>query len=427
LNEIPIGVLIGSLVFLIALSAFFSSSETALMALNRYRLRHLAKRGHRGAVRAQRLLDQPDRLLGLILLGNNFINILASSLATVLGLRLFGDTGIAIATGVMTLVLLILGEVAPKTAAAIHPERFAWPASYVYTILMVPLRPVIKVVNLLANGLLRLFGINTTVYQTQALSTDELHTIVRESGKRLPAQHQNMLLSVLELGEATVEDIMIPRADIQGIDLDLSWEETLEQIRHANYSRMPVFMGSVENTIGIIKLRHLFESLMDNSLTPSKLKRLLREPYYVPEGTPLTTQLLNFQHEHRRSALVVDEYGDVQGMVTLEDILEEIVGEFTSSPTTEHEGITEQTDGSFLIRGNVPIREVNRELGINLPTQDASTLNGLIIEHLESLPTQGASVIIENVEIAVRSVRKRSVDTARVVILENATEDHGSA
>ncbi len=427
MNEIPIGVLTGSLVFLIALSAFFSSSETALMALNRYRLRHLAKRGHRGAVRAQRLLDQPDRLLGLILLGNNFINILASSLATVLGLRLFGDSGIAIATGAMTLVLLILGEVAPKTAAAIHPERFAWPASYVYTILMVPLRPVIKIVNLLANGLLRLFGINTTVYQSQALSTDELHTIVRESGKRLPAQHQNMLLSVLELGEATVEDIMIPRADIQGIDLDLSWEETLEQIRHANYSRMPVFMGSVENTIGIIKLRHLFEPLMDNSLTPSKLKRLLREPYYVPEGTPLTTQLLNFQHEHRRSALVVDEYGDVQGMVTLEDILEEIVGEFTSSPTTEHEGITEQTDGSFLIRGNVPIREVNRELGINLPTQDASTLNGLIIEHLESLPTQGASVIIENVEIVVRSVRKRSVDTARVVILENATEDHGSA
>jgi len=412
---------------LIALSAFFSSSETALMALNRYRLRHLAKRGHSGAMRAQRLLDQPDRLLGLILLGNNFVNILASSLATVLGLRLFGDTGIAIATGVMTLLLLLLGEVAPKTAAAINPERFAWPASYVYSVLIVPFRPLIMVVNLIANGLLRLLGINTQYYQSQALSTDELHTVVRESGKRLPQQHQTMLLSVLELGEATVEDIMIPRAEIQGIDLGLSWEETLEQIKHAHFSRMPVYSGTVENTIGIIKLRHLFEPLMDNSLTPSKLKRLLREPYYVPEGTPLTTQLLNFQHEHRRSALVVDEYGDVQGMVTLEDILEEIVGEFTTSPEAEHEGITAQGDGSFLVRGNVPIREVNRELAIELPTQEASTLNGLIIEHLESLPTQGARVTINNVEITVHSVRKRSVDTARVVITSEHDESNGSA
>ncbi|WP_298219828.1 HlyC/CorC family transporter [Halothiobacillus sp.] len=424
MNETHLGVLIAALVILILLSAFFSSSETALISLNRYRLRHLAKRGHGGAVRAQKLLEKPDRLLGLILLGNNFVNILASSIATVIGLRLFGDSGLAIATGVMTFALLIFGEVAPKTAAAVSPERFAWPSAYIYNLVMKPILPLIQLINLLANGLLHLLGFNTKTKQVQGLSAAELQTIVRESSQHLPDQHQELLLSVLNLEQGQVEDIMIPRADIIGIDISVPWEEVLEQIKHLSYSRVPVYKGSVENTIGVITVRRLFGPLMDGSLTLSRLKRLLREPYYVPEGTALTTQLLNFQKEKRRSALVVDEYGDVQGLVTLEDILEEIVGDFTTSPVTDNDEIKAEADGSYLLKGNMPIREINRELAIELPTQEASTLNGLIIEQLETLPTVGAEVDLGDILITVESVRNRAVDIARLTITHEPASDH---
>jgi Mg2+/Co2+ transporter CorB len=417
-------VLITALIILILLSAFFSSSETALVSLNRYRLRHLAKRGHGGAVRAQKLLEKPDRMLGLILFGNNFANILASSIATVVGLRLFGDSGIAIATGVMTFALLIFGEVAPKTAAAITPERFAWPAAYFYTVVMPPILPLIRLINLLANGLLHLLGFNTKTKHIQGLSAAELQTIVRESSQHLPEQHQNLLLSVLNLEQGQVEDIMIPRADIVGIDISAPWEDVLEQIKRVAYSRVPVFHGSVEHTLGIITVRRLFAPLMDGSLTLRQLKRLLREPYYVPEGTALTTQLLNFQKENRRSALVVDEYGDVQGLVTLEDILEEIVGNFTTSPVTDNDEIQAEPDGSYLLKGSMPIREINRELAIELPTQEASTLNGLIIEQLETLPTVGAIVDLGGILITVESVQNRAVDIARLTITHEPASDH---
>jgi len=414
LNEIPLGFLFTALAVLIVLSAFFSSSETALMALNRYRLRHLARQGHRGARRATRLLEQPDRLIGLILLGNNFINILASSIATVIGLRLFGDSGIAIATGAMTFLLLIFGEVAPKTAAAVYPERFAFPAAFVYAFLIRPLRPLVWLINRMANGLLSIFGLHPSGAGSNALTRAELHTIVRESGQRLPDLDQNMLLSVLELGQANVEDIMIPRAEIVGIDIDQEWNAVLDQLIHAQFSRLPVFEGSVENTLSIINVRRLIGPLIDQSLTRSQLKRRVAEPYYVPEGTPLTTQLLNFRRQQRRSALVVDEYGDIQGLVTLEDILEEIVGEFTTSPDSDHEGITLLEDGRYIVRGNLPIREINRELQIDLPTEEVSTLNGLVIEKLESLPTVGAMVELPEAHIEVRTVRKRAVDTALI-------------
>ncbi len=388
------------------------------MSLNRYRLRHLAKQGHSGALRATRLLDQPDRLIGLILLGNNFVNILASSLATVIGLRLFGDSGIAIATGAMTFLLLIFGEVAPKTAAAVYPERFAFPASWVYALLIRPMRPLVWLINWMANGLLSLVGMHPRDRGSNALSRAELHTVVRESGQRLPDLDQSMLLSVLELGQANVEDIMIPRADIAGVDITQDWNAILDQLIHAPFSRLPVFEGSVEHTIGIINVRRLIAPLIDQNLTLSKLKRRLREPYYVPEGTPLTTQLLNFRRQERRSALVVDEYGDIQGLVTLEDILEEIVGEFTTSPDSDHEGITLQDDGRYIVRGNLPIREINRELKIDLPTHEASTLNGLVIEQLESLPTAGATVELPDAHIEVRTVRKRAVDTAMITTFQ---------
>lgn len=382
------------------------------MSLNRYRLRHLAKQGHRGALRASRLLDTPDRLLGLILLGNNFVNILASAIATVIGLRLFGNPGIAIATGTMTFLVLIFGEVAPKTAAALYPERFAFPASFVYILLIRPLHPIVWLINWIANGLLSLLGLDPQMRGSHALTRAELRTVVHESSQRLPELDQSMLLSVLELGQANVEDIMIPRAEIVGIDITQHWDDILNQLIHAPYSRLPVFEGSVEHTLGMINVRLLIGPLIDRKLTLSDLKRCLAEPHYTPEGTPLTTQLLNFQRQTHRSAMVVDEYGDIQGLVTLEDILEEIVGEFTTSPESDSQGITIQDDGRYIVRGNLPIREINRELKINLPTDEVSTLNGLVIEQLEALPTVGATVNLPDAHIEVRTVRKRAVDTA---------------
>ncbi|HHQ68994.1 MAG TPA: HlyC/CorC family transporter [Halothiobacillaceae bacterium] len=415
MEEIPLSFLFAALVGLLMLSAFFSSSETALMALNKYRLRHLARSGHKGAMRAQKLLEQPDRLIGLILLGNNFVNILASAIATVIGLRLFGDSGIAIATGVLTLTVLIFAEVAPKTAAAVYPERIAFPAAYVYSFLIKPMRPVLKLINAMANGLLNLIGLHPDKAIQHSLSQDELHTVVQESGKRLPDLHKSMLLSVLELGEANVEDIMIPRSEVIGVDINADTSEIIQQLITAPFSRLPVFDGSVEHTLGIVNVREMVGPLSEGHLSRSELKRHLHEPYYVPEGTPLTTQLLNFQRQKRRSALVVDEYGDIQGLVTLEDILEEIVGEFTTSPDSEHNGITTLAHGRYLIRGNTPVREINRELGMQLPTEEACTLNGLIVERLEALPTVGAVIELPNARIEVKTVRKRSVDTAEVI------------
>lgn len=392
------------------------------MALNRYRLRHLARNGHKGAIRAQKLLEQPDRLIGLILLGNNFVNILASAIATVIGLRMFGDSGIAIATGVLTLTVLIFAEVAPKTAAAVYPERIAFPAAFVYSFLINPMRPILRLINLVANGLLNLIGLHPDKAIQHSLSQDELHTVVRDSGKRLPELHRSMLLSVLELGQANVEDIMIPRAEIIGIDLNADSSEIIRQLTTAPFSRLPVFDGSVEHTLGIVNVREMVAPLSEGHLNHAELKRHLHEPYYVPEGTPLPTQLLNFQRQKRRSALVVDEYGDIQGLVTLEDILEEIVGEFTTSPDSGHHGITTLARDRYLVRGNIPVREINRELQLNLPTEDASTLNGLIVERLEALPSVGSVVELPNARIEVKTVRKRSVETAEIVRIAPTNE-----
>lgn len=418
MNDISLGLLLTLLVLLIALSAFFSSSETALISLNRYRLRHLAQRGHRGAQRAQKLLERPDQLLGMILFGNTFANILVSSLATIIGLRLFGDSGLAIATGVLTFLLLIFGEVAPKSAAAVMPERFAWPAAWVYSLALPVISPFVRLIGWLANLILRPFGIDPRKKIVHGLTAAELQTLLRESS-HLPEQYQGLLLSVLNLEQGQIEDVMIPRAEIVGIDLDEPWDVVLEQIKTAPYSRLPVFKGSVDQTIGVINVRRLFAPMLDGSLTTSRFKRLLREPYYVPEGTPLATQLINFQKENRRSALVVDEYGDVQGFITLEDILEEIVGSYTSSPLDDEDLVQQESDGSYLLRGNMPLREINRLLDTELPTEDASTLNGLIVEQLEALPTVGAQIETAGVRITVLTVKNRAVATARLTNTSN--------
>lgn len=415
MHDIPLAVLFGILIFLLILSAFFSSSETGLMSINRYRLRHLAKNKHRGAMLASRLLDNPDKLIGLILLGNNFVNVLASSITTIIALRLGGEAAIAIAAGLLTFVLLIFSEVAPKTVAALYPEKIAFPASFIFTPLLKLLYPVVWLVNLFANSLLKIFGIKLDTENTEHLSSEELRTVVHEAGTMIPKRHQKMLLSILDLEKVTVEDIMIPRNEITGIDLNDEMEQIVDQLQHSQHTRLPVFRDNVNEVEGFLHVRSILHLLAQDRFTMDDLMNSVREAYFVPETTPLNTQLLNFQKQERRIGLVVDEYGDVQGLVTLEDILEEIVGEFTSEAATTIKDIHPQKDGSYLIDGSANIRDLNRMMKWQLPVNGPKTFNGLITEQLESIPEQGISVKIAGYPIEIVQTQGNTVKTARMI------------
>jgi Mg2+/Co2+ transporter CorB len=388
LNEIPLSLLFASLILLLIISAFFSGSETALMTLNRYRLLHMVKAGHPGAIRAQQLLNRPDRLIGLILLGNCFANILASSLTTVISLRLFGDAGIAVMAGVLTLVVLVFSEVAPKTLAAMHPERLAFGAAWIILPLMRLLYPVIWIVNLIANLLLRLLGFNPKGEVQSTLSKEELRTVVAEAGVMIPERYQNMLLSVLDLETATVEDIMIPRNEIVAIDLDSPLEEIIKQIKGSRHTRLPVFRKSIDKVFGLLHLRKILLRMGHSEFTKEAIVKSLDKIYFIPENLRLHQLLANFRHENLRFGLVIDEYGDVLGLVTLEDLLQEIVGEFT----TQSVEVQKQKDGSYLVDASITLRDLNRITGWALPTEGPKTLNGLIIEYLESIPQTGTSL-----------------------------------
>lgn len=414
ITDYPLGVLLGALILLIGLSAFFSSSETGLFSLNRYRLRHLAKQGHPGAVRAAELLKRPDRLIGIVLLGNNFINILASSIATVVAIHLFGEAGIAVAAGGLTIVVLIFAEVAPKTWAALRPERIAFPASYILGPLLRVFYPLVWLVNMIANGLLRLFGVSAEHLPAHHLSSDELRTVVNEGGALISDRHQRMLLSILDLERVTVEDIMIPRHEIVGIDLEDEWEIIIEQISSSQHTRLPVFRGSIENVVGLVHLRNVVGLLRHGTLSREALMGVVRETYFIPEATPLNVQLLNFQQQRRRIGLVVDEYGDIRGLVTLDDILEEIVGEFTTAPSAAIKEIHPQEDGTFLVDGSANIRELNRVMTWELPTEGAKTLNGLITEFMETIPEAGTSVLINGYPIEIVQTTGNAVKTVRI-------------
>jgi len=414
MSDVPLGLLFGALILLLLLSAFFSGSETALMTLNRYRLRHLAKSGHRGARIATVLLKRPDRLIGLILLGNNFVNISASSVATLIALRLGGEAYIAVATFILTFVVLIFSEVAPKTLAALYPERLAFPASYILIGLMKPAYPLVVAVNAIANGVLRLFGLRVAETSTHSLSQEELRTIVNEAGAMIPRRHQKMLLSILDLEKAVVEDIMVPRNEIVGIDLDAPWDEVLERITNSEYTRVPLYRGTIDQVEGIVHLRKLMPSVIKGNFTRDDLIARMRQPYFVPEGTPLHTQLLNFQHNRRRIGLVVTEYGDIKGLVTLEDILEEIVGEFTTDPSAAIRDIQPQNDGSYLVDGATSVRELNRVLDWHLPTDGPRTLNGVILEQLENIPEAGVSLMVNGFPVTIVQTKGARVKTAQV-------------
>jgi Mg2+/Co2+ transporter CorB len=394
MEDLSLGSLYLTLVVLILLSGFFSSSETGLMAINKYRLRHMSNMGHRGARMAQKLLRKPDRLIGLILLGNNLVNILAASIATVIGIRLFGINGVWITSLALTVVILIFAEVAPKTLAAVHPERIAYPASFPLYGLLKVFYPLVWLVNGFANLVLKPFRIQTNVELMEQLNQEELRTLVKESGEQIPDDHQRMLVNILDLELATVEDVMIPRQDIVGIDLDDDWEEILNQLTQTVYTRMPVFRETIDQIEGLLHIRTVIAKLALGGLTFDDLTRSVQRPYFIPEGTKLTQQLLEFQKRERRMGLVVDEYGDIQGLVTLDDILEEIVGEYTSESRAKTRDIRLLDDGNYLVNGAVSVRTLNRNQGWGLPEDEASTLNGLLLEELGEIPSGKASIKI---------------------------------
>jgi len=416
LDDLPLSVLFGILVFLIILSAFFSGSETGLMTLNRYRLRHLVRARHRGAVRAHKLLERPDRLIGLILLGNNFVNILASTLTAVIAFRIAGQAGLMVGAALLTLVILIFAEVTPKTLGALHPERVAFPAAFVYGPLLWLLYPFVWAVNVIANSLLRLIGVRPNQSATHTLSQEELRTVVLEAGAMIPKRHQDMLLNIIDLEKVTVEDIMVPRKEINGIDLDEDWNTIMRQIINSQYTRLPVYRGSIDHVIGFIHLRKILPLLKLEELDQEALEKSIREPLFIPESTPLNRQLLNFQRERRRVGLVVDEYGDIQGLVTLEDILEEVVGEFTTDPSTSNKDIMPQEDGSHLVNGTVTLRELNRALHTEFPTDGPKTLNGLVLEYLEDIPQPGTSLLLSGYPVDIVQTQGNLIKTLRLHI-----------
>jgi Mg2+/Co2+ transporter CorB len=384
------------------------------MTLNRYRLRHLAQANHAGAKRAQKLLERPDRLIGLILLGNNFVNVMASAITTVIALRLGGEPAIAIAAGILTLVILVFAEVTPKTLAALHPERVAFPASFIYGPLLWLLYPLVWVVNGIANGLLHLLHIQPEDGSADALSQEELRTVVMEAGAMIPKRHQDMLLNIIDLEKVTVEDIMVPRKEITGIDLEDDWDEIIAQMTNSQYTRLPVFRENIDNVVGFVHLRKVLPRLMRGDLDRVTLESLVREPLFIPENTPLNRQLLHFQRERRRIGLAVDEYGDIQGLVTLEDILEEVVGEFTTDPSTTISEFTADDDGSYLVNGTVNVRDLNRALHMELPTGGPKTLNGMVLEYLEDIPEPGTSLLLSGYPVEIIQTKGNLVKTLRV-------------
>ena len=413
MNDIPLSVLFSSLGILLILSAFFSSSETALMTLNRLRLKNLAKNS-KGAKLAQKLLLQPDRLIGLILIGNNFINIAASTITTITAFKLATDFSIsseaaaAYGTVILTLLILIFAEVTPKTYAALHPERIAFPAAFILTPLMKLMYPLVWITNFMTNGILRLIGVPKDVAE-QALSREELRTLMIENHNIKPDSKQRMMINILDLEHIDVDDIMVPRNEVVGIDINDDWPIILNQLVNTYLTRLPVYKEDLNNIIGILHIRTVLPKLSKNELDLEGLKSVLRKPYFVPEGANLIIQLKEFQKRERRMGLIVDEYGDIQGLVTIDDILEEIVGDFTSEPQNRGRNILKKGNKEFHIDGRIQIRSLNRRLQWNLPLDGASTLSGIIIEYLGNIPNNNTSIKIKNYCLTVISVDEDNV------------------
>ncbi|MFT6051128.1 MAG: Mg2+/Co2+ transporter CorB [Halioglobus sp.] len=418
IDQVSTGTLFAILAALVLLSGFFSSSETAMMSLNRYRLKHLLKNNHKGAMRASALLDRPDRLIGLILIGNNLVNIMASAIATVIAIRWWGTNGILIATVALTLVILIFSEITPKTIAALHPEKIAFPASWVLLPLLQIVYPIVWLVNAVTNSLLRALGFDPSSSSDENLSAEELRTVVVEAGQLIPVRHRGMLLNILDLEDVSVDDIMIPRSEVYGIDLDDEDDEIMRCIQNSSHTRLPVWREDINDILGVLHMRNASRILDSQGLDRVALEREMDTPYFIPESTPLHTQLLNFQKKKNRLAVVVDEYGEVMGLVALEDILEEIVGEFTSNLAETADSIFSQRDGSFIINGSTTIHEINKSLKWKLPKEGPKTISGLLLEHLEFFPDAPVGLTIGDYNFEVLELRGNVIQAVKVTLFE---------
>jgi len=369
--------------------------------------------GHRSAKLVLKLLESPDKLLGTILFGNNVANIAASTLATVIGLRLFGDAGLAYAPLALVFIVLIFAEVAPKTLAAINPERIAYPAAWVLAFLQIVLAPFVWLVKIFSNNFLKLFRVQVTA-QNDSLTSDELRAAVSESDDQLNTSHKDMLLRILEMEKVTVEDVMVPRADMEAIDMDDEWDEIVEQLATSHHTRVPVFQGSLDNILGIVHIRKMFYLSQMAEFNKDTMMSMIREPYFVPENTSITHALTNLQNHRRRFGIVVDEYGDIKGLITLDLISEEVLGEFTSIVPGIDDDINESDDGSFIVRGNTNLRDINRKLDWQLPTDNVKTVNGLILDVLESIPEAATCFRVNDYVVEIVQTRDTSVRVARL-------------
>ena len=413
-DDVSLITLVSVLILLLILSAFFSGSETALMRLNRYKLRHKAKNGNKAAQIIEKLLQRPDKLIGLILLGNNLVNFTAVAIVTLIALKIGGEAAVAFATLLLTVVVLIFAEAAPKTLAALYPEKVAFPAAYIYMPLLFIMRPFVWLISITSNGILWLLGIREEKTKSNSLSNEELRTIVYEAGSLISRKYQSMLLNILDLEKVSVDDVMVPHTEVIGINLNDNIKKIKQVIQKSQYTRLPIFQENIDQVKGVLHLRKLATSINKSHIYKEDIRKLASEPYFIPEGTPLNIQLSQFQKLKQRFAMVVDEYGDIQGIVTLEDILEEIVGEFTTDPSINNKDIKKENDTSFIVDGSVNIRQTNKIMNWSLPTDGAKTLNGLILEQLETIPKPGTYLQIRDYSIEILQSSDNHVKTARV-------------
>jgi len=413
-DDLSASTLIALLVLLLLISAFFSGSETALLTLNRYRLRHKARQGHLGARLAERLLARPDRLISLILIGSNIANTLATALVTMVALRIGGPGGVAIASIGLAFVIMVFTDVMPKTLGALRAETFGPPAAIVYFVLLKATLPVVWFISAISSGLLRIFGVRTDQSGPQHVTLEELRTIVTDAGTKLPRRRQRMLMSILELEDMTVDEIMIPDNELVGIDLDGEWNEIATTITNSRHSRLPVFRGSIENLVGILYIRKLVLA-STGSLDKTVIESTMDEAFFIPEGTSLHGLLAQFQRSGQRTAFVVDEYGDIQGLVTIEDLLEEILGEFSGNGAeTPDEVRREDKSDSWLVDAGINVRALNRRMHWHLPTDGPTTLNGLILEQLETFPACGTVLKLNGYPVEITETGDNVIRTVRI-------------
>jgi Mg2+/Co2+ transporter CorB len=408
--DIPLSILLAALVLFLIISGFFAGSETALMSLNRYRLQHLVKQKHSGAIKASKLLQRPDRLISLILLGNCFANTLASSLATVIAIRLAGEEAIPAAAAMLTLVMLIFSEVTPKTLAALKPEAIGFPSAWIHTFLLRLVYPIVWVVNVCSNILLRLVGIRIAHHgHHHSLNKDELRSVLLDADRLIPQRYQKMLMGILDLESATVEHVMTPRNEIIGIDLEDPIESIIAQIQHSRHTRLPVYKKSIDRVIGFLHLRIVLSQISHKDFDKQKITEHLLKPFFIPSSTSLHEQMQSFKTEKLRIGLVVDEYGDVQGLVTLDDLLQEIVGELIN----EEIDVKKQADGSYLVDASITVRDLNRVTHWDLPTEGPKTLNGLIVEFMETIPKPGTSLKLNGYVIEVLKADGKTIQLVK--------------